>query len=138
MRRHVSTLLLATASTLGGATNVLAEWTAPIGIPMPPFGISENAPAAPNPWTVATPGFYYVDQTQPTATDTSNSYGTPAKPRRSIPNPVPAGAVVEIHGTYDNAQTSPNGVYSLGTATNPAFIRGTSAAAKPLIRRGWE
>jgi hypothetical protein len=138
MRRYLFILVIATASLLGSAQNVLAQWTPPIGIPAPPFGINDNAPAAPNPWTVATPGFYYVDQTQAGATDTSNTYGTPAKPRRSIPNPVPAGAVVEIHGTYDNSHTSPNGVYSLGTAARPAFIRGVSAAAKPLVRRGWE
>jgi hypothetical protein len=138
MRRTRFAIFIASASLLGGAQSVLAQWGPPIGIPAPPFGISQTAPAAPTPWTVATPGFYYVDQTQNAATDTANPYGTPAKPRRSIPSPVPAGAVVEIHGTYDNGHTSPNGVMSLGTAARPAFIRGVSAAAKPLIRRGWE
>ncbi|HZP49303.1 MAG TPA: choice-of-anchor Q domain-containing protein [Vicinamibacterales bacterium] len=87
---------------------------------------------------MATPGFYYVDATQPAATDTSNTYGTPAKPRRTIPTVLAAGSVVELHGTYDTAHSSPNGILSNGTAAKPVFIRGASSTNKPLIRNEWE
>src|SRR4051812_13976623 len=121
MRRHLFALSLATVSLLGTARNVSAQWTPPIGIPMPSFGVTEIAPAVPNPWTVSTPGFYYVDQTQASATDTSNAYGTPAKPRRTIPWSLPAGSVVELHGTYDTPHTSPATLVSNGTAARPVF-----------------
>ena len=114
-----------------------AQWTPPIGIPAPSFGITQTAPAAPNPWTTQVPGFYYVEQ-KAGATNTNNTYGTPAKPRLSIPNPVPAGSVVEIHGFYDVSQSSPNTLLMQGTAANPVFIRGASSTNRPLIRRNWE
>jgi len=120
------------------ASPAWAQFTPPIGIPAPPFGIVQTAPPAPNPWVVATVGFYYVDQTQAAATDNGNPYGTPAKPRRTIPTVVPAGSVVELHGTYDDDQTSPHGILFQGTSANPVFVRGASAAARPVIRNGWE
>ena len=96
---------------------VAAAWTPPIGIPAPSFGITEVAPAVPNPWTVSTAGFYYVEPTKAGATDTSNTYGTPAKPRRTIPTVLPAGAVVELHGIYDTSHSSPATIVSQGTAS---------------------
>jgi hypothetical protein len=124
------------------ATGILAvparaQWVPPIGIPAPSFGITQTAPPAPNPWTSAVPGFYYVEQ-KAGATNANNPYGTPAKPRITIPNPIPAGSVVEIHGFYDAAQTSPNTILAQGTAANPVFIRGVSSSARPIIRRAWE
>jgi len=113
-----------------------AQWQPPIGIPAPSFGITQTAPAAPNPWTTPVPGFYYVEQ-KLGATNINNPYGTPAKPRITIPNPIPAGSVVELHGFYDVSQTSPNTILALGTAASPVFIRGASGA-RPIIRRAWE
>lgn len=75
-------------------------WTPPIGIPAPPLGISE----------VAGPATAIVN------------------PGQAIPNPVPAGAVVEIRGTYTQNQESPRGLVCAGTASNPAFIRGAAGA----------
>jgi hypothetical protein len=125
--------LLLSISTVHAQT-----WTPPIGIPAPPFGIIEKAPASPSPWTVPTTGFYYVDGSSPAATDTSNPLGTPAKPRATIPSSLPAGAVVELHGTYDWSHESPRTIVANGTVTAPVYIRGASPTAKPLIRRGWE
>jgi hypothetical protein len=120
------------------AAPVHAQWQPPIGIPQPAFGIVQLAPAAPSPWTTAVTGFYYVDATKAASTDTSNPYGTPAKPRKTIPNSLPAGSVVELHGAYTRAHTSPNGIVSNGTFANPVFIRGASAATAPLIQSVWE
>ena len=115
-----------------------ATWSPPVGIPAPSFGINDIAPAVPNPWTTATAGFYYVDATKTGATDSSNPYGTPAKPRRSIPTLLPAGAIVELHGTYDVAHGSPATIVSQGTSAKPVYIRGVSSTSRPLVRNGWE
>jgi hypothetical protein len=115
-----------------------AAWAPPIGIPAPSFGINEVARAVPNPWTTATAGFYYVDATKTGATDNSNPYGTPAKPRVSIPTQLPAGAVVELHGTYDFSHSSPATIVPQGTSANPVFIRGVSSTSRPLARSAWE
>ena len=115
-----------------------AQWAPPIGIPAPSFGITNVARAVPNPWTVSTAGFYYVEPTKAASTDVSNPYGTPAKPRKTIPTALPAGAVVEVHGTYDASHSSPATIVASGTASAPVFIRGVSATSRPLARRGWE
>jgi hypothetical protein len=114
------------------------QWAPPIGIPAPSFGIFEQAPPSPSPWTNPTPGFYYVDASQPGSTDSSNPYGTPSKPRATIPTALPAGAVVELHGTYDASHSSPDTIVASGTAARPVFIRGVSASSRPLVRRTWE
>jgi hypothetical protein len=126
--------VLGAMTARAGAT----DWSPPIGIPSPSFGIFEAAPASPNPWTASTPGFYYVDATNSGSTDTSNPYGTPGKPRRTIPWVLPAGAVVELHGTYETSHSSPATIVAQGTIDRPVFIRGVSAASRPLVRRGWE
>jgi hypothetical protein len=113
-------------------------WSAPIGIPVPTFGLAEVAPNPPDPWTTATPGFYYVNATDRAATDERNELGTPKRPRRTIPIVLPAGAVVELHGAYDVNHGSPNTIIARGTAGRPVFIRGHGAAERPLIRNGWE
>ena len=126
-------LVVAAGSPLTAQT-----WAPPAGIPSPPFGITQVAPAPPSPWTSPTAGFYYVDQTASGATDTSNPYGTPAKARQTIPTSLPAGAVVEVHGTYTTAHTSPNGIVAAGTSAQPVYIRGVSPSARPTITRSWE
>ncbi|HEY7173091.1 MAG TPA: right-handed parallel beta-helix repeat-containing protein [Vicinamibacterales bacterium] len=115
-----------------------ASWTAPVGVPTPSFGINESARPAPSPWTSPVAGYYYVDATISAATDSSNPYGTPAKPRRTIPIALPAGSVVELHGTYDANHESPRTIVASGTAANPVFIRGVSTTARPIARALWQ
>jgi Right handed beta helix region len=138
----VATLLGASsrgcAAQPGQSATAAGSWTPPLGIPAPPFGITELAPAAPSPWSSPAAGFYYVDETTAGATDASNPYGTPTRPRRSIPSPLPAGAVVELHGTYTQAHTSPKVITASGTAAQPVFIRGSSTADRPTITRAWQ
>jgi hypothetical protein len=101
------------------------RWTAPIGVPPPSFGIAQQAPSPPSPWTVETAGFYFVDSTHPRASDTV-SYGTPTQPRRSIPAVVPAGSLVEVRG---GPYTTPVSIGGPGTAAAPIFYRGVSKPA---------
>lgn len=98
----------------------------PLGIPAPSFGIDETAPPQPGAWPGSeVPGYYYLDNTHPSSTDFSNTYGYPNKPRKTIPTNFspPAGTVVEIHGgpyTYASwSRWTPQ-----GTVGNPVFIRG--------------
>ena len=113
------------------------SWLPPIGIPTPPFGVNENAPAAPNPWdaTRTTSGgyqFYYVCPTCAGHTDSANPYGHPAKPRDTIPATLPAGSVVEVHGEIDINQS----FTSQGTVENPVFVRGENYASRPKLTVG--
>jgi hypothetical protein len=114
------------------------SWRPPLGIPAPPFGITDTAPSSPNGWTAPAEGFFYVDATNRNARDIGNPYGTPAMPRLTIPLVLPAGSVVELHGVYDQPHSSPNGLMAQGTAANPVFIRGASRSDRPVIRRNWE
>src|SRR5262245_35403597 len=120
--------------------NAVAQtaFTTPLGIPTPSFGITQVARQQPSNWATATPGFYYVDATLSAATDLSNPYGTRAKPRRTIPTSLPAGAVVELHGTYSTYHGSPATIVSAGTASAPVFIRGVGATSRPTATSCWE
>ena len=124
-------LLLLLPATAG------AQWSPPIGIPAPPFGITQTAPVRPNPWMSPVPGYYYVDRGHASATDSSNPYGMPSRPRQTIPLALPAGSVVELHGKYDYRHTSPRGLVANGTASSPVFIRGQSVAQRPVITQPW-
>jgi hypothetical protein len=76
-----------------------AQWQPPIGIPMPPIGITEVAGATTNTIT-----------------------GTQAMPALT------AGKVIEITGTYSRNNTGGSKIVCNGTAGNPAFIRGAAGA----------
>ena len=81
MRRLSLLSLVAACAFLPSATSAQTAWTPPIGIPAPSFGITQVAPALPNPWTAEKPGFYYVAA----GGSDSRTLGTPATPRASIP-----------------------------------------------------
>jgi hypothetical protein len=132
--------------TMNSSKSITAHfgtWKAPIGIPAPEFGIFEtyrmyDDPANRNPDLTYTAsaqgGFYthYVDTTNPNATDSSNSYGTLDKPRKTVPWNLPFGSVVEVHGGPYNYGT-PTGRYKwtwfsgTGTQNQPVFIRGSGS-----------
>ncbi|MEO7724749.1 MAG: hypothetical protein ABIU29_08700, partial [Chthoniobacterales bacterium] len=88
--------LVLSLAALVGATSALA-YSPPIGIPAPSFGIDQvvtmysaqtyDFGSGPVPYPDAGNGPYthYVDKTAPGATDTSNTFGTPSKPRLTIP-----------------------------------------------------
>jgi hypothetical protein len=116
----------------------------PAGIPEPSFGLEETYRMYDNSlnrnsdltYTQNTEGGYfthYVDNTDANATDSSNTYGSVAKPRATIPRFVPAGSVVEIHGgPYVHKSGSALRLDGVGTAEMPIFYRG--ADADSLVR----
>jgi hypothetical protein len=123
------------------------DWVAPIGIPTPSFGLEETH------WMYKTatydygngaeayhissdgPYTYYVDNTSSAATDTNNTYGSPSKPRKTIPmSYLPAGSVVEIHGgPYTQSSGGVLPFCGSGTAAKPVFFRGPSNGTHPTI-----
>jgi hypothetical protein len=99
------------------------EWQPIIGIPKPEFGLTEEAPPVPDPWTTETPGFYFIEKSGTGASD-SRTYGHPGAPRATIPLSLPAGSVVEVHGPYVYSHASPRIIVAKGTLEKPVFIRG--------------
>lgn len=65
-------------------------------VPAVPSGLETDTalPTLPSPWTSSTSGFYYVKQG-----GSAGDNGTPAAPRGTIPNPIPAGGVVVLDNT---------------------------------------
>lgn len=110
-------------------SNIQAAWTDITGIPQPSFGVTEVAPERPSNWSTEVVGFYYVEPSNVEATDSGNVFGTPAMPRASIPDPIPAGSVVELHGRFDSRVT----VNALGTPSDPVFLRGSTYDSRPTL-----
>ena len=121
-----------------------SAWLPAIGIPFPEFGIFEthyayvdatydfgDGPAA-YPDAGDGPYTHYIDNTHPDANDSANPFGTPDRPRLTIPsNWIPAGSVLEIHGgPYTPGWRVP--LLSAGTAEAPVFVRGVGEPA-PLL-----
>jgi hypothetical protein len=73
MKHKAIWIATAAIAVVMGETNAARAWQPPLGILMPPFGINETAPPTPNPWTTPAPGFFYVDATAPSATDSGKS-----------------------------------------------------------------
>lgn len=108
----------------------VAPWTAPIGIPEPEFGIHETADA------IYGPGYYtyYIDNTNPNATNTNNPKGTAARPRLTIPDPLiltPGDVVLIAGGAY--TQVNDNYLTIRGGA-HPIVRPSSEASAQPTCR----
>ena len=124
--RFVSVLF---AGLVLAATPAAAQqWQPPIGIPAPPFGVTDPQPSAPASWSSspssATANYYYVCRSCAGATDSNNAYGHPGLPRVSVPTSVSAGAYVQIQGTgysfgADSAVWTMN-----GTQSSPVWVVG--------------
>jgi hypothetical protein len=139
MKIRTSLLLLLISITQITTFAQDADWETPIGIPVPPFGINESyrmyddavkRAASGLTYQASSGGGYfthYVDANDPASTDSSNTYGSIAKPRKTIPSSLPAGSIVEIHNraTYASQYTLMSGTEAL-----PIFIRGVGS---PLI-----
>lgn len=108
-----------------------SQWSLPLGVPDPGFGLDQDAPARPAPWDGDVSGFYYVQNDAPGCRAEGN--GNPASPRCRIPNDLPAGSVVEVHGAYHVTHLSPDTITAHGTLAEPVFIRGQTSEQRPYI-----
>jgi len=140
MMKTVFILIIAVVqtSTLAGDADVTSEtWKPPIGIPVPSFGIEEtyrmyNEESARNPDLVyqenGSGGYFthYVNSNDINSTNTGNPYGSIAVPRKTIPRNLPAGSVVELHGSC----------LRNGGVSGYIFITGQGTEAMPIFIRG--
>jgi hypothetical protein len=107
----------------------------PIGIPPAWIEPDVARPTPPSPWNAEIPGYYYVNETA--GIDTNRVYGTPSAPRKTIPNPVPAGSYVEVAGQYTKVSGGVTTITAAGTTgpwvanvSGPAWIVGASATSR--------
>ncbi|HNO76810.1 MAG TPA: right-handed parallel beta-helix repeat-containing protein [Phycisphaerae bacterium] len=110
----------------GTITFQVSEWTPPIGIPVPAFGIFETVA---NKYGDAFFATHYVDNTHPRATDDGNPNGSKSQPRQTIPSELEAGSVVLVAGgpyNYRIGGTIP--IDANGTADKPVIIRSADPA----------
>ncbi len=123
---------------IGTVTTIMAQdYQPPLGIPAPEFGINEQLSdyyTRPDPWATEVAGWYYIDQYHPNASN-SYQYGTPNNPLQRLPSSVPAGSVIEIHGTYDFAPIGYDVLVANGTEQAPVFVIGDE---QTIVLRKWE
>lgn len=82
-------------------------------------GVAPSAASKCPEWPSAqSEGCYYVNGSSGTDTGTGN--GTPAAPRKTIPDTISAGGYVELHGTF----TATERVLASGTSTDPIWVVG--------------
>lgn len=108
-----------------------AAYDPPTGIPAPPFGIDETVLSE---YASATYYTYYIDNTHGSMTDVDNEFGSPAKPRETIPEiTYSAGDVVQVHGGPYTASGDRFNFDGAGTAEAPIFITGANAGSEPVL-----
>ncbi len=108
----------------------IGTWAPPLGIPAPAFGIEQTVAN-----TYGSAGYYtnYVERDNPNCDDSGP--GTPGSPRCSLPDNLVAGSVVIIKGSYDDGGAMD--IEAHGTAQQPVFIRGASAADRGVVTMKW-
>lgn len=74
-------------------------------------------PSLPTPWTSNTAGYYYVKQG-----GSNGGTGFPTSPRGTIPNPIPAGAVVVLDNTAALAVSNPTFAFSGTSGSRCWFV----------------
>jgi parallel beta-helix repeat protein len=139
-------LMLVAPLLLGGLSHAVADtYSMPIGIPEPSFGINETHEMYAGQYYAAGgfdykdagngPYTHYVDNTDENATDTDNDYGDPSTPRLSIPLTLPAGSVVEVHGSSYLPSGDRFKMVSEGTAALPVFLRAYTQGSDVVIAK---
>ena len=112
------------------------------GIPQPGFGLqspiefsdqldSGSTSGSAKRTADGSPYTHFVDNSHPNSTDSSNAFGTTERPRKTLPENISAGSIVEIRGgPYVTSDISLEGLR--GTSDNPIFIHGDDS--KPVFR----
>jgi len=125
-------------------------YTVPVGIPDPTIyfdgfdPINTSAPVVnedgtcskcPNWPSSENRGCYFIDNTDPNATDTNNSYGYPDKPRKTIPEiAYSAGDFIYINGGTYSSKGDRFNWGGVGTASSPIWFCGNPSNRPKLPR----
>jgi len=106
----------------------------PVGIPEPIIDVETPIPQKPSVWDHEIPGFYYIDYEN--GSDSTNTYGYPEHPRKTLPSTIPAGSYVEVHGIYRYAAAGAIWIHGEGSADEweanergPVWIVGEDSAS---------
>ncbi len=102
----------------------------PTGIPAPPFGIVETVRGVYGDQDYYT---YWVDNAHAEATDTDNPYGSPERPRLTIPTDLAAGDVVQVRGGPYWSEGDRFSFRGQGTQSEPIIITGRRASSNPVL-----
>jgi len=106
----------------------------PIGIPNANWGsidpIEAVSPALPSNWNSEVAGFYYVEPSSASSTDSGNTYGYPSRPRKTIPTGVSPGAEIILAG---NISTNLSITNLNCTEQSPCWLRGANENSAPVI-----
>ncbi len=100
---------------------VAGEYQLPKGVAIPWVAPDVERPERPVDWSTEQLGYYFVDYSS--GDDDENEFGTPDSPRKSIPNPVPAGSYVVVKGNYHYVQGS---IHIRGEGNGEPWVAGES------------
>jgi hypothetical protein len=105
------------------------NWPGAIGNP-----VTVATPTPPSDWSSEVAGYYFVNNA---SGSNDNQYGTPNSPRKTIPNPIPAGAYVEVEGIYTAKHIGGGKLKFEGTQERPCWLVGNSTN-QAVFRQGME
>jgi len=88
------------------------SYTMPVGIPETNIAFEQSPPSRPNNWNDEVKGYYYIDSS---IGSDSTKFGSETKPRKTIPNPIPAGSYIEVAGEYSVISGGAIKVFAEGT-----------------------
>lgn len=100
-----------------------SSYEMPVGIPNTTLDFQQEMPARPSDWSIEVPGYYYIDYQNGSS---SQAYGTPTKPRKIFPSPVPAGSYIEIAGEYTQGFTKKSNRMYTFNGTDDAWNAGVA------------
>jgi hypothetical protein len=109
-------------------------WTAPIGIPAPPWpggGVDQPRPVLPAPWISEQAGWYYVSAS---GCSDSRTYGYPGGARCSVPAAPVAGSKIVLDGTISGDEA----ISFSGTSGAPTWVMAYNTNSKATITGVWE
>lgn len=135
--------MLAVGIVMAMQSHGLETYVPITGIPTPTFGVTETVDVkygagSGKTWDYGSgveayrtvnglPYTHYIDRLHGSATDTANTYGSPATPRLTWPYPLPTGSCVQVHGTgytFTNSSGSKQAIGGTGTLSDPIFFYG--------------
>lgn len=111
LTRHLKLVFTTLLIFISYNAQAASSYKMPVGIPDTTLDFQQEMPLRPSDWSIEKPGYYYINYQ--TGSD-KQTYGTPDAPRKSFPNPAPAGSYIEIAGEYDQGfKTYGNRIYAL-------------------------